>query len=67
MKNKRRKKNYWQIIAMVSPTAIWLLLFVFVPMIYVIYISFCTKGLYGGVTGKLTLNNYKSIFSSLYM
>ena len=50
---------------MVGPTAMWLLLFLLIPMVYVVYISFCTKGVYGGVQNILTLKNYADIVSSL--
>ena len=52
---------------MVGPTAMWLLLFLLIPMVYVVYISFCTKGVYGGVQNVLTLKNYTDIVSSLYL
>lgn len=67
MHKKTDKKNFWVVAAMVGPTAMWLLMFLMVPMIYVVYISFCTKGLYGGVTSMLTLDNYKNVFSALYL
>lgn len=67
MNKKSGKKNFWPILAMVGPTALWLLMFLLVPMVYVVYISFCTKGTYGGVQNILTLKNYQDIFSSLYL
>lgn len=63
----KNKKNTLSIICMVGPTAIWLLLFLLIPMIYVVAISFMEKGLYGGVREIFTLHNYTDIFTELYM
>lgn len=66
MKNKPRK-NTRLILVMVGPTALWLLFFLLLPLIYVVYISFMTKGLYGGIQNIFTLKNYTSVVSELYM
>ena len=66
MKNKPRK-NPRLILVMVGPTALWLLFFLLLPLIYVVYISFMTKGLYGGIQNIFTLKNYTSVVSELYM
>ena len=52
---------------MVGPTALWLLFFLLIPMIYVVYMSFMTKGLFGGIQNIFTFKNYKDIFSALYL
>lgn len=65
MKNKYSSRLV--ILCMVGPTALWLLLFLLIPMIYVLIISFLTKGAYGGVDMIGTLNNYKDIFDPLYL
>lgn len=67
MNKKATKNNLPAIAVMVGPTAMWLLLFLLIPMIYVVYISFCTKGIYGGVQNIFTLKNYTDIVSSLYL
>ena len=66
MNKKSNRSTLRLILVMVGPTALWLLLFLLVPLVYVIYISFMTKGLYGGVQSIFTLENYKNIFSALY-
>ena len=66
MNKKSNRSTLRLILVMVGPTALWLLLFLLVPLVYVIYISFMTKGLYGGVQSIFTLENYKNIFSVLY-
>lgn len=51
----------------VGPIVIWMILFIFIPMLYIFIISFMQKGIYGGVVAKFTLENYKSMMNSLYM
>lgn len=63
----RKKKNRGMIFCMVAPTALWLLLFLLVPLIYVVSMSFMTKGVYGGVESIFTVENYKHIFKDIYM
>lgn len=65
MENKRR--NRLIILCMVGPTAIWLFMFLLIPMVYVVFMSFMTKGAYGGVEMITTLDNYKDIFNPLYL
>ncbi len=67
MKKIKNNKTRLSILIMVGPTALWLILFLLIPMIYVVYISFCTRGTFGGVENVLTLDSYRKIFSSLYM
>lgn len=52
---------------MVGPTSLWLLFFLLIPLIYVVVISFMTKGAYGGVVGKFSIDSYKKIFDPLYL
>lgn len=53
-------------IVMVTPIAIWLLIFLFVPVAYVLLVSFMTRGIYGNVVFQFTLENYSMIFSNTY-
>ena len=55
-KKKKEKKNTLPILCMVGPTSLWLLFFLLIPLIYVVVISFMTKGAYGGVVGKFSID-----------
>ena len=66
-KKKMEKKNTLPILCMVGPTSLWLLFFLLIPLIYVVVISFMTKGAYGGVVGKFSIDSYKKIFDPLYL
>ena len=69
--NKKLVNNFNKaiipIITMVGPVTFWLLLFVLIPLIYVLGISFMEKGVYGGVEASFTLANYKALFDPLYL
>ena len=47
MKKRSLNPNFLRILVMVGPSALWLLLFLAVPLVYVVVMSFCTRGLYG--------------------
>ncbi len=51
----------------VGPTVVWLGIFLFLPLVYVILITFLTKNAYGGVDFIFTLDNYKNLFNSEYL
>ena len=67
MKKRSLNPNFLRILVMVGPSAFWLLLFLAVPLVYVVVMSFCTRGLYGGIQYQLSFASYKSIFSTLYL
>ena len=67
MKKRSLNPNFLRILVMVGPSALWLLLFLAVPLVYVVVMSFCTRGLYGGIQYQLSFASYRSIFSSLYL
>ena len=48
------------------PLCLWTCAFVFLPLLYVLFISFLEKGEYFGVSNVFTLDNYARMFSPLY-
>lgn len=66
MTSKKKKFNLSSFV-MNSPVSLWMVLFVAIPFIYVVCISFMHKGTYGGVELGFTLDNYKAIFDPLYL
>lgn len=63
---KKLKENL-PISITVGPTIVWLGLFILIPLIYVLGISFLTKSPYGGVIFKFNINNYLSLVNMDYM
>ncbi|MEB3100835.1 ABC transporter permease [Ferviditalea candida] len=43
-----------------------MLVFLFVPLVLVLFVSFMSRGVYGGIDYTFTLDNYKRFFDSLY-
>jgi len=66
-RNKVKKSDRLATVFMVGPTAIWLLLFLLIPLIYVIIMSFLTKGAFGGIVNQFSIDSYKRIFDPLYL
>lgn len=66
MKKKRTAKAL-PIISMVGPVGAWVLLLIFIPMIYIIIMSFLTRGTYGGIVFHFSMDGYKTLFDIKYM
>lgn len=61
-----KKKNLLPALAMAGPVSAWMILFVTLPMLYVIYISFMSRGVFGDVVYKFSLDSYKTILDPTY-
>ena len=65
MKFFRRSKG-WQLTGLISPGALWILIFFNLPLLIMLFISFVERGRAGGI--KLppvyTIENYKQLFNS---
>lgn len=63
----KKLKNKITAFVMIGPTVVWMLLFLLIPLIYVVAISFLTKDSFGGVAMPLTLDGYKGMLKSDYL
>ena len=63
----RKLKNHLPALGSIGPTAIWLTLFLILPLVYVIVISFMEKNNYGGVLYQFTLEAYQNLFRLKYL
>lgn len=52
--------------AMAGPVSLWMILFVALPMLYIIYISFMSRGVFGDVVYKFSLESYKTLLDTTY-
>ena len=55
-----------EILSLVGPLFLWMILFLALPLIYVVVISFLEKGVYGGVQMIFTLENYTALWNPTY-
>lgn len=60
-------KNLRTAYAMLSPTLIWLLIFMMIPIGIIVIISFTTGDGYGGIVYELSVSGYKKTFDLLYL
>ncbi|MEI3338657.1 MAG: hypothetical protein V8R80_00785 [Eubacterium sp.] len=66
--NKKRdvRRNTLPILAMVGPAPVWMTLFVTIQMLFVIYISFMSRGVFGDVVYKVSGEAYKMMLDPTY-
>ena len=64
--NNKKKKNMLPALAMAGPVSVWMILFVTIPMLYIIYISFMSRGVFGDVVYKFSTESYKTILDPTY-
>ena len=64
--NNKKKKNILPALAMAGPVSVWMILFVTIPMLYIIYISFMSRGVFGDVVYKFSTESYKTILNPTY-
>jgi spermidine/putrescine transport system permease protein len=53
--------------ALISPTMIYLTLFLILPLLLVVALSFLARGPYGNVVYRFNLDNYTRLFDPLYL
>lgn len=66
-KKAKKHKNMLPAAYMVGPTALWFLLFLVIPLIYVCVISVMTRSMYGGVKWIFSLESYRSLINPMYL
>ncbi len=61
------KRNIMPVISMTGPVSLWMLIFVLLPLLYVIFISFMSRDTYGGIDYVFTIRNYTMMLQPLYL
>ena len=64
---KKKSKKTISLLTMVGPVGFWLIVFVAIPLVYILAISFMKKGTYGDIEFVFTLENYKQVIDPLYL
>lgn len=60
------KRKTMPALAMAGPVSLWMILFVTLPMLYIIYISFMSRGVFGDVVYEFSLESYKTLLDTTY-
>lgn len=55
------KKNRLPFLAQVMPVSLSMILFVTIPLIFIIIVSFMTRGTFGGIVYEPSLESYASL------
>jgi spermidine/putrescine transport system permease protein len=55
------------VIATAGPVSFWMIVFVLLPMIYIVFISFMSRNVYGGIEYTFNLGNYIEMLKPLYL
>lgn len=63
----KRRHNPLPAIAQAGPVSLWMILFVTAPMLFIIVISFMTRGTFGGVVYEPTLVPYQTLADVMYL
>lgn len=53
-------------LAMAGPVSVWMVLFVTLPMLFILYISFMSRGTFGGVVYQFSLKSYATLLDAIY-
>ena len=62
-----RKHERWLLGTLIGPSALYLLIFFVFPLLIVLVYSFLTRGTYGQLVWKFTLDNYVRVIDPLYL
>ena len=63
----RFKSRTLPMLVMVSPVTLWLVLLIALPLMYVLFISFCTVDESHNIVVSFSLENYARLFDPLYL
>lgn len=66
-KNDIKKSKVLGIIATIFPVVLWMIFFFIIPLIFIVIVSFCTRGEVGDVVYSFTFSNYTKLFDILYL
>ncbi|MGX8774243.1 MAG: ABC transporter permease [Bacillota bacterium] len=65
-KGRTKGTNRLPLLAQTGPVSLWMILFVTIPMLFIIFISFMTRGTFGGVEYTPSLESYQTMMEVTY-
>jgi spermidine/putrescine transport system permease protein len=66
-RRRNLKRNTLPALTMAGPVTFWMLVFVLLPLVYVVVISFMQRDVYGGIDYHFTVSNYTEILQPVYL
>lgn len=64
LRSKLGRQN--QKLLSVGPISLWMIVFILIPLVYILFISFMQRGEDGGIVYSPSIENYVRLFSPLY-
>lgn len=65
--NLLRNRDRKFILTTIGPVYTWMALFLTVPLLLIVVMSFLSRGVYGEIEYKFTLSNYAAMFDPMYL
>ena len=65
-KKRDVKRKTLPALAMAGPVSLWMILFVTIPMLFIIYISFMSRGVFGDVVYQFSGESYQTLMDATY-
>lgn len=65
-KGRAKGTDRLPLLAQAGPVSIWMIVFVTIPMLFIIFISFMTRGTFGGVEYTPSLESYQTMMEVTY-
>ena len=53
-------------LAQAGPVSVWMILFVTIPMLFILYISFMSRSVFGDVVYEFSLGSYQTLLDATY-
>ena len=65
-KGRAKGTNRLPLLAQAGPVSLWMIVFVTIPMLFIIFISFMTRGTFGGVEYTPSMESYQTMMEVTY-
>ena len=66
-RRRNLKRNTIPALTMAGPVTFWMMVFVLLPLVYVVFISFMQRDAFGGIEYQFTITNYTEILQPVYL
>ncbi len=66
-KGRPRRQSRLPVLAQAGPVSVWMILFVTLSLLFIIYISFMTRGDFGGVVYEFSTESYRMLMDTMYL
>ncbi|MDL2293813.1 ABC transporter permease [Ruminococcaceae bacterium OttesenSCG-928-D13] len=66
MRRRNLRRNTLPALAQAGPVSVWMIVFVTLPTLFIIYISFMSRGVFGDVVYEFSLESYQTLLDATY-